>query len=218
MITIIIIVITVIISIRAFKDDALMSNMIFHPPAVQKGGWHRLFTYGVVHADYPHHIFNMFTMYFFGMAIERVCKYALGDTTGTACFILLYFSALLVSILPTYFKQNGNSSYYGLGASGAVSAIIFAYVLINPMNFMGILFIPVMLPAFLFGFIFLVISLSLDKKQFGGIKHSAQSTGGIYVILFMVIAFMAFADTNLLRSFVAQIRIDSLSDLIHFGF
>lgn len=218
MITTIIILFTVLLSIRAFKDNALMSNLIFHPPAVRQGGWHRLFTYGVVHADYPHLIFNMFTLYFFGMDIERACKSALGESAGSVCYILLYLSALLVSILPTYFKHKDNASYYGLGASGAVSAVIFAYMLVNPMNFMGILFIPIFLPAFLFGIIFLLISLALDKKQTGGINHSAHITGGIYGILYMVVIFFVLTDINLVQSFIGKIRIDSLSDLIRIGF
>lgn len=218
MITIIIVILTALVSIRAFRDDSLMNRLIFHPPAVNRGEWHRLFTYGVLHADYAHLIFNMFTLYIFGTEIERVCKGALGESTGAICFIALYLSALLVSILPTYFKHKNDRSYHGLGASGAVCAMIFAYVLVNPMNFMGILFIPIMLPAFLFGIIFLLISLSLDKKQSGGINHSAHITGGVYGILYMVVVFLAFADTNLLNAFIAQIRINSLSDLIHIGF
>ena len=218
MITTTIIVLTVLVSIRAFKDKTLMEKMIFHPPSVKQGEWYRLFSYGVLHADYAHLIFNMFTLYFFGPEIERFGKSALGETTGSICYILLYLSALLISILPTYFKQKHNVSYFGLGASGAVSAIIFAYMLVNPMNFMGILFIPIYLPAFLFGIIFLLISLALDKKQTGGINHSAHITGGIYGILYMAVIFFALADINLVQSFIGKIRIDSLSDLIHIGF
>lgn len=218
MITTIIIILTALISIKAFKDIELMGKLIFHPPAVKKDSWYRLFTYGVVHADYTHLIFNMFTLYFFGIEIERVFKTVLGQTTGSFSYVLLYISALLISILPTYFKQKDNTSYYGLGASGAVSAIIFAYVLINPMNFMGIMFIPIMLPAFLFGFIFILISTLLEKKQTGGINHSAHITGGIYGILYMVAVFFIFADINLVNSFITQIKIDSISDLFHFGF
>ncbi|MDD2938300.1 MAG: rhomboid family intramembrane serine protease [Proteiniphilum sp.] len=218
MITTIIIIITSLISIKAFKDDALLSKIIFHPPAVKQGGWYRLFTYGVAHADYTHLIFNMFTLYFFGMDIERVLKSAFGLTNGAISYIFLYISALLVSIIPTYFKHKNDSSYYGLGASGAVSAIIFSYVLINPMNFMGIMFIPIMLPAFLFGLVFILISLALEKKQFGGINHSAHITGGIYGIIYMVAVFFVFADTNLISSFISQIKINSISDLFHFGF
>ncbi|MBF6598795.1 MAG: rhomboid family intramembrane serine protease [Fermentimonas sp.] len=218
MITIIIIVITSLISIRAFKDNELMSRLIFHPPAVKQGNGYRLFSYGVVHADYTHLIFNMFTLYFFGPEIERTFKSVLGQTTGSVLFILLYLSALLVSIIPTYFKKKDNASYYSLGASGAVSAIIFAYVLINPMNYMGILFIPIMLPAFLFGIIFILISISLDKKQVGGINHSAHITGSIYGIIFTIAVFFIFADINLINSFIGQIRINSISDIFYFGF
>ncbi|SRR5690554_563392 len=218
MITIIIIILTTLISIRAFKDNDLMSKIIFHPPAVKQGEWHRLFTYGIVHADYTHLIFNMFTLYFFGPEIERVFKSVLGQTSGSIFFIVLYLSALFISITPTYFKKKDNASYYSLGASGAVSAIIFAYVLINPMNYMGVLFIPIMLPAFLFGLIFILISVSLDKKQAGGINHSAHITGGIYGIIYMIAIFFVFADINLISSFISQIKINSISDLFYFGF
>jgi Uncharacterized membrane protein (homolog of Drosophila rhomboid) len=218
MITFIIIAVTAIISISAFSNRALMEKWIFYPPAVGKGEWYRLFTYGMLHADYTHLIFNMFTLYFFGMDVERIGKVTLGNTRGAICFVILYISSILVSMLPTYFKHKNNTTYRGLGASGAVSAMIFAYVLINPMNFMGILFIPIMLPAFLFGIIFMLISVSLDKKQSGRINHSAHITGGIYGILYMIVVFFALADINLVESFVDRIQVNSLSDLIHFGF
>ena len=195
-----------------------MSRFIFHSPAVNKGNWYRLFTYGAVHADYTHLIFNMFTLYFFGTEIERVFKVVFGQAQGSALFILLYISALLVSIVPTYYKNKNNASYYSLGASGAVSAIIFAYVLINPMNYMGILFIPIMLPAFLFGLLFILISISLDKKQAGGINHSAHITGGVFGIIYMVSVFYVLAKTNLFNAFISQIKINSISDLFHLGF
>jgi len=218
MITITIIVITSIVSILAFQNKSMMERMLFYPPAVRRGEWHRLFTYGLLHADYMHLIFNMFTLYFFATDIERICKGQLGECVGTLCFIILYISALLVSILPTYFKQRENSSYHVLGASGAVSAMIFAYMLINPMNFMGILFIPVMLPAFLFGIIFMLVSISLDKKEQVGINHSAHITGGVYGLFFMIVMFHFLTDLNLIESFFRQIRFNSLSDLFHLGY
>jgi membrane associated rhomboid family serine protease len=218
MITITLIVVTAIVSILSFRNNAMMERMIFYPPAVRRGEWHRLFTYGLLHADYMHLIFNMFTLYFFATDIERICKAQLGERTGALCFIILYLTALLVSIMPTYLKQKQNRAYHGLGASGAVSAMIFAYMLINPMNFMGILFIPVMLPAFLFGIIFMVISIALDKKEQGGINHSAHITGGIYGLLYMIVLFYFLADINLIKFFFSQIKIHALSDLFHLGF
>ncbi|MDK2970227.1 MAG: hypothetical protein PWQ65_1334, partial [Bacteroidota bacterium] len=89
---------------------------------------------------------------------------------------------------------------------------------INPMSYMGIMFIPIWFPAFLFGFMFIAVSVYLDKKQAGGINHLAHVAGGIYGILFTVIVFLAFDDINLLSSFIDQIHIRSIGDLIRFGY
>ena len=165
-----------------------------------------------------HLLFNMFTFYLFGSYIESIFKIQFGGRLGALAFILLYIGGLLFSILPTYFKQKDNYYYKGLGASGAVSAVVFAYILINPMNFMGILFIPIMLPAFLFGFIFVFISMYLDKKEVGGINHSAHITGGLFGVIFTSAVFLVFANVNLLLQFVYKIQITSLGDLFYFGF
>ncbi|MDX9774576.1 MAG: rhomboid family intramembrane serine protease [Petrimonas sp.] len=218
MITFLIIGITSVISIAAFGNYTMMDKFIFRPTVAGRGQWYRFFTYGVLHADYTHLIFNMFTLYFFGGDIERAFKATFGGQTGVFYYLLLYVTALPVSILPTYLKQKNNNSYRGVGASGAVSAIIFAYILINPMNFMGVLFIPVWLPAFLFGTIFLLISVSLDKKQSKGINHSAHITGGLYGIAFMVTVFIAFANINLVSEFADKVKIDSIYDLIRIGY
>ncbi len=218
MITILIIAITSITSIMAFRDVNLMNRLIFYPPAVARGEWYRLFSYGVLHADLTHLIFNMFTLYMFGSTVEAIFKSSLGHNVGSLSFIAVYILSLLVSILPTYNKQKHNAYYRSLGASGAVSAVVFTYILINPMSFMGILFIPIMLPAFIFGIIFIAISMKLDKTQAGGINHSAHITGGVFGIIITFIIFFAFANINLLQSFVSQIQIRSISDLIHIGF
>ncbi|HOI79140.1 MAG TPA: rhomboid family intramembrane serine protease [Petrimonas sp.] len=218
MITFLIIGITSVISIAAFGNYTMMDKFIFRPTEAGRGQWYRFFTYGVLHADYTHLIFNMFTLYFFGGDIERAFKATFGGQTGVFYYLLLYVTALPVSILPTYLKQKNNNSYRGVGASGAVSAIIFAYILINPMNFMGVLFIPVWLPAFLFGTIFLLISVSLDKKQSKGINHSAHITGGLYGIAFMVTVFIAFANINLVSEFADKVKIDSIYHLIRIGY
>lgn len=218
MLTLIIIAITSIISYQAFKNQSIVEKYIFYPPAVKSGGWYRLLSYGLLHADYTHLIFNMLTFYIFGSYIERFFKSTLGDVQGSIWFIVLYVTALLVSILPTYIKQMNNAYYRGLGASGAVSAIVFAYILINPMSFMGIMFIPIMLPAFLFGIIYVVLSFYLEKKQAGNVNHSAHIAGGIYGIVFVIILFAVLIEANMLSHFIGQIKINSISDLIHIGY
>lgn len=218
MITYIIIASTVITSLYAFKNHSIFDKFIFHPPAVNRGEWYRLFTYGLLHADTTHLIFNMFTLYFFGPEIEKNCKIALGMQTGSLMYVLLYITSLPISIFPTYLKNKNNATYHSLGASGAVSAIIFAYILINPMSFMGILFIPIWLPAFIFGILFVVISVYLDKKQSGRINHSAHMAGGVYGIVFITIAFLVLANINLVEAFISQINITGINDLFRFGF
>lgn len=218
MITITIIVITSLISYQAFRDHSIADKLIFQPAAVRDGEWYRLLTYGLLHADFTHLLFNMFTFYLFGRSIEAMFKAYLGNTPGAMAFIMLYIGGLVFSILPTYLKHKDNYYYKGLGASGAVSAIVFAYILINPMNFMGILFIPIMLPAFLFGFLFVYISMYLDKKQVGGINHSAHVAGGVFGVILTTVIFLALNNDNLLIGFVQQIQIRSIGDLFYFGF
>ncbi|HZJ80376.1 MAG TPA: rhomboid family intramembrane serine protease [Dysgonamonadaceae bacterium] len=218
MITITIIILTSLISYQAFRDYNIADKLIFQPAAVRDGEWYRLLTYGVLHANLTHLIFNMFTFYLFGSSIEGYFKAVLGTNPGSIAFIILYIGGLLFSILPTYIKQKDNYYYKGLGASGAVSAVVFAYILINPMNFMGIMFIPIMLPAFLFGFIFILISMYLDKNQVGGINHSAHITGGLFGVILTTVMFLVLNDTNLLLSFIHKVQITSLSQLIYFGF
>ena len=202
MITITIIIITSLISYQAFRDHSLADKLIFQPAAVRDGQWFRLLTYGLLHADFTHLLFNMFTFYLFGSSIEAIFKGYLGTAPGSMAFLMLYIGGLVFSILPTYLKQKDNYYYKGLGASGAVSAVVFAYILINPMNFMGIFLIPIMLPAFLFGFIFVFISMYLDKKQVGGINHSAHVAGGLFGVALTVIVFLVLRQDNLLLGFV----------------
>ena len=126
MITLIIIVLTSLISYQAFRDHGLADKLIFQPATVRDGEWYRLLTYGLLHADFMHLLFNMFTFYLFGSYIESIFKMQLGTQAGSIAFVLLYIGGLLFSILPTYFKQKNNYYYKGLGASGAVSAVVFA--------------------------------------------------------------------------------------------
>lgn len=218
MVTLIIIAVTSIISYLAFNNRTLLEKLIFYPPAVANKGAYRLISYGFIHADFSHLIFNMLTLYFFGTVIEQVFQSVFGETYGALFYLLLYVSALVASIIPTWLLNRHNSHHRGLGASGAVSAIVFAYILINPMNFMGIMFIPIMLPAFLFGFIYIAISISLSKNHSGNINHLAHITGGAYGILFMLITFALTLRVNLIQHFFNSISIHSISDLTRIGY
>lgn len=217
MITIVIIAITSIISYMAFRNESIVSKYIFYPPAAQKQ-WYRFFTYGLLHADIGHLIFNMFALYLFGTEIEKVFMQVLGTSTGGILYILLYISALLFSILPTYFQEKNNRSYSSLGASGAVSAVVFAFILIYPMSFMGVIFVPIFLPAFIFGIIYILTSIYLEKKQNSLVNHLAHLAGGFYGVIFIAVVFRVLAGVNIFSHFIQSIHMDSISDLIHFGY
>ncbi|MDD2798882.1 MAG: rhomboid family intramembrane serine protease [Bacteroidales bacterium] len=218
MLTYIIIALTSIVSYSAFQNRKLVDQYIFYPPAIRQGEWWRFATYGVLHADWSHLIFNMFSLYLFGKAVEGVFAQTFGFVVGGLLYVLLYIFGLVVSIIPTWLKEKDNDNYSGLGASGAVSGIVFAYIIIYPMSYLGLMFIPVFLPAFIFGGLFVTVSVYLDKKQYGNVNHSAHIIGGIWGIFYLAIIFGLFGDINLYAHFAQNISIVSWSDLVKFGY
>ena len=218
MITIIIIAITAIVSYLAFNNNRIVDKFIFYPPAIKNKQWYRFITYGFLHADFSHLIFNMFALYLFGSEIETIFNDVFGIGLGGFLYVLLYLLGLIFSILPTWFKEKDNVHYRSLGASGAVSALVFAYILVYPMNFMGIIFIPIFLPAFIFGIIYVVTSIYLEKTQKGTVNHSAHVTGGLFGIVFMFVVFKFIVGINIFSYFVQNIQISSFRDLIQFGY
>src|SRR5688572_14389595 len=124
-----IIALTVLVSMIGFSNPKLIEALLLWPPAIsRRSEVYRFVTYGVVHADVPHLLFNMVTLYFFGQAIEGVYQQALGQFG----YVGFYIAALVASILPTYLRHRDDPSYRSLGASGAVSAVLFAFILFEP--------------------------------------------------------------------------------------
>src|SRR5688500_17570590 len=131
-ITISIVIITVLVSIGGFNNQKIIDDLIFYPPAVtRRKQWYRFFSCGLIHADFGHLFFNMFSLYLFGRFVEDGFIQLFGDP-GKWLYLLLYVSALAISLLPTYFKNRDNYHYRSLGASGAVSAVIFAGLMLRP--------------------------------------------------------------------------------------
>ena len=118
-ITLGLIAVTALVSWLAFKDRRLVDRLILWPPAVsQRHQYWRLASYGLLHADVSHLLFNMITLFFFGRLIEQVIVQLTGSWLT---YPLFYLTALVVSILPSYLRNQGNRNYFSLGASGAVS-------------------------------------------------------------------------------------------------
>ena len=205
-VTIVIIVITVLISIFAFRSQKVLDDLIFYPAAItEKNQYYRFVTYGFIHADLSHLFFNMYAFYLFGGACENSFIDIFGNY-GTTFYILMYFLALIASVVPDFNKHKANAGYRSLGASGAVSAVVFAYIMFNPLQGIGLLFIPIFIPGFLFGIIFLVVSYFLGKKGGSRINHSAHIWGAIFGVVFIIVFSELFSTYPLLDSFIRQVK------------
>ena len=215
-ITLIIIIATSIISFIAFSNHKLMDQFIFYPPAVRRGQIYRFFSCGLIHADWGHLIFNMISLYLFGEAVESKFMEAFGPL-GRLVYLGMYVLALAVSVIPTYINNKDNYHYRSLGASGAVSAVIFAGILFFPLAGIGLFFIQIYIAGFLFGIIYLLVSGWLDKRGGGNINHSAHIFGALFGVGFTIIACQAFSNYPVLANFVDTIKNMDPSQLITFG-
>ena len=201
-----ILAITCIVSFVSFSNQKLLDDLIFYPPAItHHHQWYRFITCGFIHADFMHLAFNMYSFYMFGNAIENACIEIYGRY-GATVYLFLYISSLFFCLLPTYFNNKENYNYKSLGASGAVSAIVFAFIFLAPLQGIGLIIIPgLTAPAFIFGFIYLGISAYLAKKGSGNINHSAHFWGAVYGVAFLIVTTIVFTDFNALKNFTSQV-------------
>ena len=204
-ITISIVLLTSVISFTAFSNEKVMDDLIFYPPAItNRNQWYRFITCGLIHADFLHLAFNMYSFYLFGDIVEKSFFTIFGEQ-GKLVYLILYITALIVSLLPTYVGHQNDYHYRSLGASGAVSAIIFAGIFLYPTLGMGIFPIPFHIPGFIFGPLYLAISYYLANKGQGNINHSAHIWGAIYGIVFLFITSRFMSEYDLLNNFINQV-------------
>ena len=180
--TTVIILITLAVSFTAWQSPAILQRLIFRPVDIKQGQIDRFITHGFIHGDGWHLFFNMFTLYFFGRIIEKlyVAKF------GFLGFLGFYVLAIIVSALPNYIMHHKNPQYASLGASGGVSAVLFAFVLIAPWNliyFFGILPIP----AIGFAILYVGYSVYAAKRGGGRIDHVAHLAGAGFGVVATVI-------------------------------
>ena len=147
----------------------------------------------------------MYSFYLFGDLVEKSFSQIFGDS-GKALYIILYVISLIVCLLPTYFNNLNNYHYRSLGASGAVSAVIFAGIFLYPTMGMGIFPIPFHIPGFVFGPLYLILSAYLAKKGHGNINHSAHIWGAIFGIVFVIITTSFMTKFNALENFFNAIK------------
>lgn len=205
-ITLIIIILTAIVSISAFNNEKVTNDLIFYPPAVtQHNQWYRFWSCALIHADFMHLIFNMWALYSFGEFVEEAFQ-NIFPGFGKLVYVALYVVSQFVCLIPTYLNNKNNYNYRSLGASGAVSAVVFAAIILTPTSKLGIFPIPPIIPAFIFGPLFLIISAYLGKRGGGNINHSAHIWGALAGVVFLLIACYTLSNFDPVRAFISQVQ------------
>ncbi|MEL6560093.1 MAG: rhomboid family intramembrane serine protease [Bacteroidota bacterium] len=186
-ITAVIIIITSLISYRAFNNRALQAKLIHNPYSVKhRKEYYRLLTSGFIHANFTHLIFNMLTFFFFGPVVENILAEEYGVVTGGVVFVLFYLISIVVSDLSSVIKFGDSPGYNSLGASGAVSAILFYSILFFPLRKLYLYFL-IPIPGFILGALYLIYSYYEGKRMADNINHNAHLYGAIAGIAFAVI-------------------------------
>ncbi len=191
-ITLIIIVATILVSYPAFNRQEII-NRLKHSPfmEVNKNEWYRLITSGFVHADWMHLGVNMYVLYEFGKIVEEDIFLPLFGVNGRLIYLLMYILAIMAGALPSLIKEKDNIAYGAIGASGAVSAVVFIYMMMSPWSMLGIMFV-IPMPAVLAGVAFLWYSSWANKRNvrsFSGrqVGHMAHFYGAVFGMVFVAI-------------------------------
>ncbi len=185
-VTILIILVTAAVSIASFGNRELYKRLLFNAYDIKhfKNGY-RFFSYALVHADWIHLLINMMVLYSFGQVVETYYGIVF-ETKGIFYYLLLYVGGTVLSTTPAYGKYRDDYSYSAVGASGAVSAVVFASIVFDPLNKIYLFLIPIGIPAIIFGSLYLVYSWYMSKKNVDNIGHDAHFWGAVYGFLFTI--------------------------------
>ncbi len=201
--TYILIAFTALISIIAFNNQDWFLKLQFSPYQVYyRKQFYRLLTHGFLHASWTHLIVNMLVLFFFGPYVENFLKMILGPNMQQGyklVYLLFYFTAIIVSSLVTLFKHKNNAWYNAVGASGAVSAVLFFFIFFKPWEliyFYGIL--PV--PGIVMGVIYLVYSQYMSRREADNINHDAHLAGALFGFVFPLLV-----DYQLIHYFISEL-------------
>ena len=185
MVTLIIILVTAAVSILCFIGTLDIDSLMFNASRVWHGKqWYRMLSYGLVHGGFGHLFFNMLTLYFFGNVVERYFGLAFGGSYGTVLYVFLYVSAIAVSTVGDLIRYKDNPHYNAVGASGAVSAVLFASILFEPRMGIYIYLIPIPVPGFIFAPLYLLYCRYMAKRNMDNIGHTAHFWGAVYGLVF----------------------------------
>ncbi len=199
MITWFIIGVTVLVSYIAFQNAGLMAKLQFNAAQiVQRKEYYRLVTHAFIHANWGHLIVNMLVLYFFGPAIENYLGYYFGNR-ATAYFLMLYFGGILASNIWSLIKHKNNYYYNAVGASGAVSAVLFTFIFFDPLEKL-LLFAILPIPGILFAAGYLIYSYQMSKRKNDNVAHDAHFLGALFGFIFPILL-----KPNLLDQFIDKL-------------
>lgn len=185
-VTTIIIVITAVISFIAMNNREVFSRLKFNAYDVKHSNqWYRFFTYGFIHAGYLHLFINMLVLYSFGGIVESKFQIHFPEK-AVLFYVLLYVGGLLLSVIPAFGKHKNDVFYNAVGASGAVSAIVFSSILLFPTGKIFFFLIPVGIPAPVFGIGYLIYEWIMSRRGKDNIGHDAHLWGAIYGLVYTI--------------------------------
>lgn len=185
--TIIIIIVTGIASFLAFQNEQLFNKLKFNAYYIKHNReWHRFLSHALLHADWAHLIINMFVLWSFGRVVQSFFSMDFGGT-GLLYFLGLYIGGAVFSTIYDYAKQKDNIHYNAVGASGAVAAVVFSSIILYPSGSIYLFFIPIGIPSWMFGLLYLVYSAWMGKRGQGNIGHNAHFWGSVYGIVYTIL-------------------------------
>jgi membrane associated rhomboid family serine protease len=175
------IIANLIASIYALSfDRGFVGGFAFNVGALVNNKQHyRIFTSSFLHGDYFHLLFNMMTLFYFGPAVERIL--------GTDGFLVVYFGAVLASGIVSFYVNRKKLDYTSLGASDGVSGVLLSYCVFYPLSLMYFMFVPVGIPAILFGVVFVLVSANMVGRFGGRTAHEAHFAGAVAGIILTVL-------------------------------
>jgi len=177
---------TCILSFLCFQNDEMRDRFIFNPYIIrEQRQWYRFISSGFIHADWMHLLVNMFVFYMFGTVVERYFG-SVYEERGPLNYLLLYFGGMAVSTIRTYHKHKFDTGYRALGASGAVSAVVFSYIVFNPLEKLCLYGILCM-PGIIFGAAYLVYCYYAGKRGVGYVNHDAHMWGALFGFFFTIL-------------------------------
>ncbi len=162
------------------KKNINVGNLVLNPySVVHYKKYHQIISSGFIHIELFHLLFNMFTFFFFAFPLERM--------VGSFNFIIIYFASMILADIPSIIKHKDNPDYNSLGASGAISGVLFSFILFQPFSGIMIFPIPIPIPAVIFGVLYLIYCQVALKKLNNRINHDAHFWGAIAGIIATII-------------------------------